>query len=78
MPMLFFNSTTAKMTSVQNKGLQFVICIKDNKMYAYKIDENPYFLEEDYSLIKCFLVKSGKPDFKKEIEIYGKDLVSAD
>jgi hypothetical protein len=63
---------------IDNKIFQSVVCIKDNKLYIYKIDENPYFIEEDYSFIKCFLVKNGKPDFTKEIEIYGKDLVSAD
>jgi hypothetical protein len=64
--------------SIDHKALQQVVCIKDNKLYVYKINENPYFIEEDYSLIKCFLVKIGIPDFSKTIEIYGKDLVSAD
>jgi hypothetical protein len=59
--------------------LQSVICIKDNKLYAYKVEENPYFLEENYGLIRCFPVsKNGDPDFLTLIEIYGKDLVSAD
>jgi hypothetical protein len=76
--MRFLYSNTTKMEKLLDQGMQSVICIKDNKMYVYKIDENPYFLEEDYSLIKCFLVKKGKPDFEKEIEIYGKDLISSD
>jgi hypothetical protein len=63
---------------IDNKTFQSVICIKDNKLYIYNKNENPYFLEEDYSLIKCFLVKNGKPDLTKEIEIYGKDLVNTD
>jgi hypothetical protein len=75
---LLYPNRTGPELLIDNKIFQSVICIKDNKLYIYKIDENPYFIEEDYSLIKCFLVKNGKPDFTKEIDIYGKDLVSAD
>lgn len=55
---------------------QKVMCFKDNNLYVYKTDENPYFLEEEYTLIKCFLIKTcGEPDFTKAIDIYGKDLM---
>ncbi|MFL5727873.1 MAG: hypothetical protein ACJ75J_00180 [Cytophagaceae bacterium] len=61
------------------KLFQTVICIKDNKSYVFNVDEHPGFVNEDYSLIRCFLVKeSGHPDFTKAIEIYSKDLVDAD
>jgi hypothetical protein len=77
MKLLFSNRAKSELL-IDNKVFQSVVCIKDNNLYVYKIYENPYFIEEDYSLIKCFLVKYGRPDFTKEIEIYGKDLVSAD
>jgi hypothetical protein len=58
---------------------QPVIFIKDNKMYAYKINENPHFLDNDYALIKCFPIKKdGLPDLSNLIELCGKDLVSPD
>lgn len=67
------------MEVIIDKGsFQSVICIKDNNTYIYKIDENPWFLEEEYSLIKCYKIKNGSPDFSKEIGIYGKDLINAD
>ena len=75
---LLYASTSKSELLIDNKIFQSVICIKDNKLYVYKIYENPYFIEEDYSLIKCFPIKNGKMDFTKEVEIYGKDLVSAD
>lgn len=66
------------MTTLTNtRKFQAVICLKDNKVYTYNIDTNPCFLDDDFALIKCFLIKDdGKPDFSKEIEIYGKYLVS--
>lgn len=64
---------------MEKKLFQSVICIKDNRVYVYNIDENPCFIEDDNALIKCFLVKSnGDPDFSKEYEIYGKYLVDAE
>jgi hypothetical protein len=64
---------------INNKAFQSVICLKDNKVYVYKIDENPCFIEDDYAVIKCFLIKDdGEPDFSREIEIYGKYLVDAE
>ncbi len=65
-------------TLVETKTFQAVICLKDNKSYVYDVDENPCFLEDDYALIKCFLVINGHPDLSREVEIYGKYLVSAD
>jgi hypothetical protein len=60
---------------IEKGAFQLVKCIKDNNSYMYKVDENPWILEEEYSLIKCFRIQNGIPDFTKEIEIYGKDLV---
>jgi hypothetical protein len=63
---------------IDNKKLQPVICIKDNKLYVYKTGHN-FNLRNDYTLISCYLVDTnGEPDISKEIEIYGKDLVSAE
>jgi hypothetical protein len=68
----------SKTEKVDRKEFQPVICIKDNQVYVYKIDENPCFLEDFHSLIKCFQTKRDEePDFSKEVEIYGKYLVSA-
>ena len=64
---------------IDKKELQSVVCIKDHNLYVYKIDENPCYIEEDYALIKCFLIREGGfPDFSRMIEIYGKDLVNAE
>jgi hypothetical protein len=63
-----------KITIDNNKFIS-VKCIKDNNMYVYNILKYPYFMEEDYTLIKCSPVINGNPDFAQEVEIYGKDLV---
>jgi hypothetical protein len=64
-------------TLQKTKKFEAVICLKDNKVYTYNVDTNPVFSDNDFALIKCFLMKSdGKPDFSKEIEIYGKYLIS--
>jgi hypothetical protein len=64
---------------INKTAFQVLICIKDNKHYVYKKGENHDLTEDDYKLIKCFQVKkSGEPDFSKEIEIYGKDLIRED
>ncbi len=63
---------------IDRTEFQSVICLKDNKGYIYRIDENPCFREDDYVLIKCFLVNNGEPDFSREVEIYGKYLVGAE
>jgi hypothetical protein len=66
-------------TPFELSGYQPVIFIKDNKMYVYKINENPNFLDDDYAMIKCFPVKkNGLPDLSNLIELHGKDLVSPD
>jgi hypothetical protein len=58
---------------------QPVVCMKDNRMYVFNIQDNPGFLKEDYALIKCFrIIENGEIDFSNIIEIYGKDLVSTD
>jgi hypothetical protein len=63
----------------QLSEFQPVVCMKDNRMYAFKVEDNPGFLKEDYALIKCFrIIKNGEIDFSNIIEIYGKDLVSPD
>ncbi len=63
-------------TLINKKKFQSVVCLKDYKDYIYNIDKNPSFLDDDFALIKCFMVKEdGTPDFSKEIEIYGKYLV---
>jgi hypothetical protein len=74
-----FNFSSDMKIQVERSEFQSVISIKDNKLYAYKINENPYFLENDYALIKCFPIKkNGLPDLSQTIELYGKDLVSPD
>lgn len=66
-------------TNIILSEFQAVIFIKNNKRYAYKINENPYFLENDFALIKCFPIKKdGYPDLSNTVELYGKDLISAD
>lgn len=63
---------------VKKKVFQCVICLQDNKGYVYNIDENPCFSENDFARIKCFRIgEDGKPDFSREIEIYGKYLVDS-
>jgi len=64
---------------IEQIEFQSVICLKDNRVYVYKVDENPCFLEDDYAVIKCFLMlNTGLPDLSHEVEIYGKYLVDAD
>lgn len=64
---------------IERIEFQSVIYLKDNRVYVYKIDENPCFIEDDNVLIKCFLVKkNGEPDLSKEINIYGKYLVDGE
>ncbi len=64
---------------MEKKTFQSVICIKDNKVYVYNIDENPCFIEDDYAVINCFQVQhNGLPDFSRVVEIYGKYLVDAE
>ncbi len=61
---------------IKKKAFQYVICLQDNKGYMYDVKENPSFLENDFARIKCFPIKEdGKPDFSKEVEIYGKYLI---
>lgn len=63
-------------TLTNEKVFQSVMCLKDNKAYVYDINKNPRFLDDDFALIKCFLLKNdGKPDLTREIEIYGKYLI---
>jgi hypothetical protein len=58
---------------------QSVVCMKDNKMYVFNVNDNPNFLKEDYAIIKCFRIgKGGEIDFSNIVEIYGKDLVNPD
>ena len=64
---------------IDRREFQSVICLKDNRVYVYRVDENPCFIEDDYVLIKCFLLKNnGEPDLSKEVEIYGKYLIDAE
>jgi hypothetical protein len=66
-------------TTFKQSEFQRVKCIKDNKLYVFKIKEHPDFYSEDFALIRCYLIeKNYRVDFSKEIEIYGKDLVSMD
>jgi hypothetical protein len=71
--------TTNMEKLIDKREFQSVICLKDNRVYVYRIDENPCFIEDDYVLIKCFLLKNnGEPDLSHEVEIYGKYLVDAE
>jgi hypothetical protein len=66
-------------TKFQLSEFQPVVCMKDNRMYAFNIQDNPDFLKEDYAMIKCFrIIKDGEIDFSSIVEIYGKDLISPD
>ncbi len=62
---------------IHRKVFHCVICLQDNKGYVFNPKENPCFSEDDFALIKCYPLKeNGKPDFTKEVEIYGKYLIS--
>ena len=63
---------------IDKDSFQSAICIIDNKLYIYRNDEAICSNEEDYTIVRCFLVTTGRPDFSKVIEIYGKDLVNSD
>ncbi len=70
MTYLFEQNTIYMEKLIDKREFQSVICLKDNRVYVYRIDENPCFIEDDYVLIKCFLVKNnGEPDLSHEVEM---------
>jgi len=57
---------------------QRVKCIKNNKIYVFRTTDNPTYYQDNYGLIKCYLVEKNKVDFSREIKIYGRDLITLD
>jgi hypothetical protein len=57
---------------------QRVKCIMNNKLYVFRTIDNPTFFQDNYCLIKCYLVDKNKVDFSREIKIYGSDLIAID
>jgi hypothetical protein len=51
-----------------------VRCVKDGKLYAYKLSEHQEMLD-DYNQIKCFQVNESGEMSQNEILIYRKDLL---